>query len=381
MYLGEATLPGCLERLRAQRLRDWECIGIDDASPDRCAEIFDEAARRDRRLRLVRHTHNQGVAAARATGLAHATGAALHLLDQDDHLAADGVLRLWECLRARPSAPAVYGDYALVDTRTGRCQVFDRFPEVLDFEDLLQGPPFCPLVVLHRRDHVVRAGGFTAGFDSCDDWDLWARLARLGAPFQHHRVLVGEWRVHEANNSRKALTSLASGLKVLQAMHTADPRVTQPDPRWRDGAPSSERVRWALRLFWLQVANCLAQRDVPGALVLTEAFEASIGRGQIPPESAVEIHPAMVFSRLLAGDDPRTYPLDLQDVLCAFFTEFEVRRGSPGFARAAGAVLRDRQLATLLEENDRLSALVERYRSSRSYRLGRFLTRLVRWRD
>jgi len=62
------------------------------------------------------------------------------------------------------------------------------------------------------------------------------------------------------------------------------------------------------------------------------------------------------------------------------FAELEARLGSPGFAAAASTGLRDRQVTALLEENERLSTLVARYRSSRSYRLGRFLTRLVSWR-
>lgn len=380
MYMGEGTLPGCLERLRAQSLRDWECIGVDDASPDRSADIFQRVAAVDPRLQLVRHTENRGVAAARATGLQHARGYAVHLLDQDDHLSRDGIRHLWRRLHSGDSAPAVYGDYELVDVRSGRRRTFEEFPPQIDFDGLLQGPPFCPLAVLHRRTAVEAAGGFTPGFDSCDDWDLWARLTRLGQPLAHHSTLVGEWRVHAANNSRNALRTLTSGLKVLDAMHRPDPRVAHPDPRWRDGAEAGGRPRWALRLLWLQVANCVAQRNSEAALALVDEFERAEGRGLLSAESAAEIHPAMVFARLLAGDEPASYFLDLEPTLVDFFARLEVRCAVPGLADRALLQLRERYVRSLLEANAHLTGLVRSYRISRSYRLGRFLTRLARGR-
>jgi hypothetical protein len=234
--------------------------------------------------------------------------------------------------------------------------------------------------VLHRRSAVLAAGGISPGFDSCDDWDLWARLARLGAPLRHHPVVVGEWRVHADNNSRNARRNLASGLKVLEAMHRSDPRVQSSAERWREGAPTGELTDWALRLLWLQVANCVARRDVDGAVGLVELFEEQVGTGHIRPESVVNIHGAMTFARLLAGDDPESYLPDLDADFQELFERLEARFEAPGFARLALQTLRDKNTRALIAENERLASVVKSYRTSRSYRIGRFLTRLARGR-
>ncbi len=47
-------------------------IVVDDASPDRTSELVSELGKRDPRILLLRHEHNQGVGAAMVTGFRHA---------------------------------------------------------------------------------------------------------------------------------------------------------------------------------------------------------------------------------------------------------------------------------------------------------------------
>lgn len=85
VYKVEGYLPACLESIRSQTFKDWECILVDDGSPDGCPALCDEAAEKDARF-LVIHQKNSGVSAARNAGLAAAKGQYILFCDSDDCL-------------------------------------------------------------------------------------------------------------------------------------------------------------------------------------------------------------------------------------------------------------------------------------------------------
>lgn len=85
VYKVEKYLSKCIESILAQTFTDFECILIDDGSPDKCGEICEEYAAKDSRIRVI-HQKNQGVSAARNAGLDIATGTYLGFVDSDDSI-------------------------------------------------------------------------------------------------------------------------------------------------------------------------------------------------------------------------------------------------------------------------------------------------------
>ena len=65
VYGTKRDLPACLESLRTQSLRDAEFLLVDDASPDGAGAVLAEYARRDSRFRVLTHSQNRGLFAAR----------------------------------------------------------------------------------------------------------------------------------------------------------------------------------------------------------------------------------------------------------------------------------------------------------------------------
>ncbi len=82
----EGYLPGCLASLLGQSFGDIEIIIVDDGSPADVPAIVARTAGRDPRVRVVRHTRNEGTFAARLTGAASARGTYLGFVDADDVL-------------------------------------------------------------------------------------------------------------------------------------------------------------------------------------------------------------------------------------------------------------------------------------------------------
>jgi len=83
VYKAEKYLRRCLDSIVAQTFTDWECILIDDGSPDNSGKICDEYAEKDERFRVI-HQENQGVSTARQNGLNNSIGEYVIHTDPDD---------------------------------------------------------------------------------------------------------------------------------------------------------------------------------------------------------------------------------------------------------------------------------------------------------
>lgn len=74
-------ITSCLQ----QRYTQWELLVIDDGSTDRTFAVAESYARRDNRIQVI-HQENNGVSAARNSGIYYASGEYIAFLDADDWL-------------------------------------------------------------------------------------------------------------------------------------------------------------------------------------------------------------------------------------------------------------------------------------------------------
>lgn len=90
VYNVEHYIHRAVDSLINQTYPHLEIILVDDGSPDRCPQICDEYARKDRRVRVI-HKKNGGLSDARNAGLDIATREYLTFLDSDDYLSPDAI--------------------------------------------------------------------------------------------------------------------------------------------------------------------------------------------------------------------------------------------------------------------------------------------------
>lgn len=83
IYKVEDYLEKCIESILAQSITNFELILIDDGSPDECGKICDSYASKDNRIKVV-HKQNEGLSAARNSGLDIAEGDYIGFVDSDD---------------------------------------------------------------------------------------------------------------------------------------------------------------------------------------------------------------------------------------------------------------------------------------------------------
>lgn len=88
VYNIEDEISRCIGSVIAQTYKNIEILLIDDGSKDESGEICDAYARKDRRIRVV-HKSNQGLVAARKTGVEMAAGSMITFVDGDDWIEPD----------------------------------------------------------------------------------------------------------------------------------------------------------------------------------------------------------------------------------------------------------------------------------------------------
>ncbi|HIS69085.1 MAG TPA: glycosyltransferase [Candidatus Gallacutalibacter stercoravium] len=100
IYNVEVFLRSALDSLLAQTFTDYEVIMVNDGSTDSCPQIMAEYSDRYSNFISI-HQENQGLSAARNTGLQHATGEFVSFFDSDDRLAPTFLQELYEaCQRS-----------------------------------------------------------------------------------------------------------------------------------------------------------------------------------------------------------------------------------------------------------------------------------------
>lgn len=98
VYNVERYLRQGIDSILGQTHRSLEILLVDDGSPDGCPAICDDYARQDARVRVI-HQANQGLSAARNSGLDAATGDFIAFVDSDDWIESDMLASLLNGLR------------------------------------------------------------------------------------------------------------------------------------------------------------------------------------------------------------------------------------------------------------------------------------------
>lgn len=191
-YNRPTSLPLAVQSVFDQTFGDWELVVVDDASPADVPAMLG-AHLDDPRVRVVRRSTNGGAAAARNTGIQHATGRFVCFLDDDDTYLPGKLAHQVPALDdAPPDIAAVGGRCVLTSGKRA-----DPPPAELRRGDLLRlAYGNLQLGALLLRRSVVAALGFDESLNVIDDWDLHVRI------LERHRIVredvaVARWHSHE----------------------------------------------------------------------------------------------------------------------------------------------------------------------------------------
>jgi len=177
-YSLEQYLPECLQSILAQTLQDWECIIVDDASPDNCGAIADEWQSRDPRFRAVHNAENQYLAGARNTGASVARGQYILPLDADDMLAAPALELLAKALDKDRSIHVAYGNVLFLEPDGKTWHSGWPMPYRHDWQ--LSQRNLLPYCSMFRRQVWEVTKGYRTRCRTAEDADFWCRASSYG---------------------------------------------------------------------------------------------------------------------------------------------------------------------------------------------------------
>ena len=234
-YNTARTLGETLSSLLAQTFRDFEIVVVDDGSSDTTAAIA-ASFQADPRVRLVRQ-RNRGLAGARNSGIATATGDLIGFCDADD---------LWEPwklqahvrhLDAAPHVGVSYAGSALIDdhgtllkqaqrprlTGVDAAHILKRNPVGNGSAAVIRRAVFAE-IAYRPAFEVERDWYFDESFRQSEDIECWMRIA-LSTNWQFEGVpgLLTRYRISAGGLSAATDRQLSSWEGMIAKLTPLDP--------------------------------------------------------------------------------------------------------------------------------------------------------------
>lgn len=150
VYNTENWLRECVDSILSQTYCNLEILLIDDGSTDSSPALCDSYAQNHPQIKVC-HQPNQGLSAARNTGLDMATGNYIFFLDSDDFLEPNALETMYHTLTDN-DADLVIGAYRRISA-TGETLAIDNFPyssktTIISEKDLWQISPHSAVAIV-----------------------------------------------------------------------------------------------------------------------------------------------------------------------------------------------------------------------------------------
>jgi glycosyltransferase involved in cell wall biosynthesis len=225
VYNGENYLSVCLESLLGQTFTDFEIIIVDNASTDRTAEICQEFAQQDDRIRYHRNSTNIGPIRNFDRAFQLATGTYFKWCAHDDLCAPEFLEKCVEILDADPNVSLCYSKMKVIN-EAGEITETYSYPLPLDHPKVEKRFQTA-ICVDHRRHSAVEIFGLMRRGTMAEipPQGLYARgdsvyLARVALAGRFHEI--NEYlffnRDHGDRGSRGAAISARSRTRMAKVL-------------------------------------------------------------------------------------------------------------------------------------------------------------------
>jgi glycosyltransferase involved in cell wall biosynthesis len=190
----EKWLRRAIESVRSQLYPNWElCIADDASSKPHVKAILEEYEAKDARIKVTLRHANGHISAASNSALERARGDFSALVDHDDELREHALYMVVAELNAHPHADLVYSDEDKID---GKGRRYDPYFKPDWNPALFLGQNFVSHLAVYRTRIVREIGGFRAGYEGAQDWDLAMRIIEVIPPshIRHIPHVLYHWR-------------------------------------------------------------------------------------------------------------------------------------------------------------------------------------------
>lgn len=163
-------LPETLDSVLAQTYPNWECVIVNDGSPDNTEEIAKKYLGKDRRFKYLKQ-ENKGLAAARNAGIQHSDGEYILPLDADDLILPSYVEKAVNHFSMVPETKLVYCRAELFGVQNCEWALPPYSYDTLIWRNCI----FCS-AIYRRHDYDATTGYNPNMKHGLEDWDFWLSL-------------------------------------------------------------------------------------------------------------------------------------------------------------------------------------------------------------
>jgi len=237
-------LRACIDSVLAQAYPHWELCLADDGSTHRGTLAVLQEYAGDSRIKIARLTGNTGISLATNAALDLASGDFLALLDHDDTLAPEALFEMAAALSAQPDLDFVYSDEDKLGEAGERCDPY--FKPDWSPEHFLSCMYTCHLMVL-RASLVRELGGFRAGFEGSQDYDIVLRVIERTNRIHHIPKILYHWRKSTGSVASSGLAKTWATDAGQRALEDHVARTGTNAAVVRGPAPGLFRMRYRIR--------------------------------------------------------------------------------------------------------------------------------------
>ena len=139
-YNVEEYIHTCINSVLSQTFTDFECILINDGSSDASGEICNEYARKDKRIKVIHKSKNEGVPEARKNGLQISAGEYIQFIDSDDWIEKNMLEKVYAKAVAENLDILIYGCFYQKDNvRKVIQQDFSSYNKINVIKNIIKG--------------------------------------------------------------------------------------------------------------------------------------------------------------------------------------------------------------------------------------------------
>lgn len=176
-YLSEA-----LQSVLEQTYANWECIIVNDGSPDTTELVAKEWIAKDSRFKYL-YKENGGLSSARNAGIKTSLGEFILPLDADDILHHDYLKKIVPVLESNDTL-AIVSCYTKFFTNKLSNIVYELKPLGTHYRDLMFENKLIA-TSLYRKKYWEEVGGYDESMKKgFEDWEFWLNITKRGWEFQ-----------------------------------------------------------------------------------------------------------------------------------------------------------------------------------------------------